>query len=83
MKPVLKIIQPGPHTSVQDEGRFGYQDNGIPVSGALDRESFNLANFLVGNPLGVAALEVRFEGPNLGDRHSLSPRGPHRNQGAP
>ena len=65
MKPVLKIIQPGPHTSVQDEGRFGYQDNGIPISGALDRESFNLANFLVGNPLGVAALEVRFEGPTL------------------
>ena len=43
----LKISAPGVHTTVQDFGRVGYQDMGVPVSGALDPESLRLANVLV------------------------------------
>ncbi|MBA4392622.1 MAG: allophanate hydrolase, partial [Desulfobacca sp.] len=30
----IRIIKPGPLTSVQDQGRYGFQDRGVPVSGA-------------------------------------------------
>jgi biotin-dependent carboxylase-like uncharacterized protein len=65
MTPALKVLAPGLHTTVQDLGRVGYQDIGVPVSGALDGFSLRLANALVGNPHGAAALEVLFSGPTL------------------
>jgi allophanate hydrolase len=48
---------------VQDLGRIGYQDIGVPVSGALDGFGLRLANALVGNPQGTAALEILVSGP--------------------
>ena len=42
----LEVISPGLMTSVQDRGRFGYQALGISVSGALDTDSFDIANAL-------------------------------------
>lgn len=65
MIPALEVIAPGLHTTVQDRGRTGYQDIGVPASGPLDRISFNLANALVGNPPGTPALEVLLQGPTL------------------
>jgi biotin-dependent carboxylase-like uncharacterized protein len=65
MSPGLKVLAPGLHTTVQDLGRIGYQDIGIPVSGALDAISLRLANALVGNPHGMAALEILFSGPTI------------------
>ena len=59
----LKVLTPGLHTTVQDLGRPGYQAIGVPVSGALDSESLRLANALVGNAPGMAALEVLISGP--------------------
>jgi biotin-dependent carboxylase-like uncharacterized protein len=50
---------------VQDLGRFGYQNIGVPVSGALDGFGLRLANALVGNPQGTAALEILGSGPTL------------------
>src|SRR3984893_6896075 len=61
----LKVLSPGLYTTVQDLGRIGYQDIGVPVSGALDGFSLRLANALVGNPLGMAALEILVSGPTL------------------
>ena len=61
----LEVIAPGLHTTVQDLGRIGHQDIGVPASGPLDRISFNLANALVGNPPGAAALEMLLQGPTL------------------
>jgi len=61
----LKVLSPGLHTTVQDLGRIGYQDIGVPVSGALDGFSLRLANALVGNPPGMAALEILVSGPTL------------------
>ena len=33
-------------TTVQDEGRFGYQAFGVSTSGAMDNHSFHIANIL-------------------------------------
>ncbi len=61
----LEVIAPGPHTTVQDLGRIGFQDVGVPRSGPLDRISLALANALVGNPAGTPALEMLLQGPTL------------------
>lgn len=61
----LNVVEPGLHTTVQDLGRFGYQDIGMPVSGPLDGTSLRLANALVGNPAGMAVLEILAQGPTL------------------
>lgn len=58
----VKIITPGSYTTVQDRGRYGFQNMGIPVSGALDRFSFEVANLLVGNPDNSPALELTVMG---------------------
>jgi biotin-dependent carboxylase-like uncharacterized protein len=63
--PVLKVVSPGFHSTIQDEGRRGYQHVGVPVSGALDRDGFMLANALVGNAKGAACLEVIGSGPEI------------------
>lgn len=65
MTPALEVIGPGPHTTVQDLGRFGFQDVGVPPAGALDRISLTLANALVGNPPNTPALEMLLQGPTL------------------
>jgi biotin-dependent carboxylase-like uncharacterized protein len=65
MTPGLKVLAPGLHTTVQDLGRIGYQNTGVPVSGALDGSGLRLANALVGNPQGTAALEILVSGPTL------------------
>jgi biotin-dependent carboxylase-like uncharacterized protein len=61
----LLVVQPGIHTTVQDMGRIGFQDAGVPVSGPLDRVSLRLANALVGNPPAAAVLELLVQGPVL------------------
>jgi len=52
-------------TTVQDRGRFGYQRFGMPVSGAMDTFSLELANLLVGNDPNDACLEATISGPEL------------------
>ena len=61
----LKVLAPGLHTTVQDLGRPGYQAIGVPVSGALDGFSLQIANALVGNAMGAPALEILLSGPTL------------------
>jgi biotin-dependent carboxylase-like uncharacterized protein len=61
----MQVIAPGIHTTVQDQGRIGYQEIGVPPSGPLDRISLSLANALVGNPPGIPALEMLLQGPTL------------------
>ncbi len=65
MIPVLKVIAPGFYTTIQDEGRRGFQHVGVPVSGALDRRGYTLANALAGSTQGSACLEVMGSGPEL------------------
>lgn len=61
----LLVLQPGLQTTIQDQGRIGYQRLGIPVSGALDRVALAAANVVVGNAPGAAGLEMALTGPTL------------------
>lgn len=65
----IKVIKPGLATTVQDAGRVGYYNVGIPLSGALDQYSFTAANLLVGNDQNAAALECTLMGPELEFQH--------------
>ena len=62
---VVHVIAPGARTTIQDLGRPGWAHLGIPASGAADRRAFTLANRLVGNAEGAAALETTLSGPVL------------------
>ena len=65
MTDTFHILNPGVLTTVQDLGRRGYGQYGIPVSGAMDRTSFQIANRLVGNDPGDAGLEITLYGLKL------------------
>ena len=63
---MIEVIKPGLETSIQDyPGRHGYLNLGFPWSGPMDSWSLRLANLLVGNEVGAAALECQFIGPSL------------------
>jgi biotin-dependent carboxylase-like uncharacterized protein len=61
----VEIVTPGLAASVQDRGRTGYYDVGIPPSGAVDLFSSGVANLLVGNDPGAAVIEAAYMGPQL------------------
>jgi antagonist of KipI len=65
MSGALQIVKPGLLTTVQDLGRFGGQQSGVPVAGPMDTFSHRLANQLVGNDPDAAALEITLIGPEL------------------
>ncbi len=62
---MIRILDAGPLTTVQDGGRPGQLRYGIPPSGPVDRRSFVIANRLVGNGDGAAALECTLMGPRF------------------
>ncbi|PTB94376.1 allophanate hydrolase [Marivirga lumbricoides] len=62
---VLTFKKPGLHTTVQDLGRLGYQNVGVPLGGALDRQAAKNANYLVGNPGNTPVLEITLIGPEI------------------
>ena len=63
---MVQVIKKGLETSVQDyPGRIGTLNLGFPPSGPMDSWSFRLANVLVDNEPGTAALECQFMGPTL------------------
>ena len=62
---MIRILEPGPLTTVQDRGRVGQLRRAIPPSGPVDHRSFAIANRLVGNDDGAAALECTLMGPRF------------------
>lgn len=63
---MIEVVKPGLETTVQDwPGRHGFWNKGFPVSGPMDSWSMRMANVLVGNQPGDAALEAQFMGPTL------------------
>jgi KipI family sensor histidine kinase inhibitor len=50
---------------VEDGGRRGSAHLGVPQAGPADPVSHTLANLLVGNPPGAAAIEATADGPTL------------------
>lgn len=63
--PLLRVESPGLLTTVQDEGRWGHQRDGMVVAGAMDPFASAVANVLVGSPRGAAVLEITLLGPTL------------------
>ena len=62
---MIEIIRKGLFTSVQDAGRFNYQNLGIPISGAMDHQAFGITNRILNNPYNTAVLECSFMGPKI------------------
>jgi biotin-dependent carboxylase-like uncharacterized protein len=62
---MLKVLKPGFFTTIQDNGRFGYRDKGVPVSGAMDMVSVSRLNTLLENDSNAAVLEITMTGPTL------------------
>jgi biotin-dependent carboxylase-like uncharacterized protein len=56
----LRVVTPGPFSTVQDLGRRGRGHQGVARSGAFDQHSHRLANRLVGNDIAAATIEVLF-----------------------
>ena len=62
----IDVMSAGTMTTVQDwPGRVGYWEVGVPPCGPFDSLSLRLANRLVGNAEGTAALEITMTGPTL------------------
>ena len=61
----IKIIKAGILTTIQDMGRYGYQETGMAVSGVMDTRSTSIANILVGNDENEGAIEVTMMGPTI------------------
>jgi biotin-dependent carboxylase-like uncharacterized protein len=59
---LFRVDRCGAGASVQDAGRFGLQRYGVSPAGAMDLEALALANALVGNPAGMAAIECPLAG---------------------
>jgi urea carboxylase len=64
--PSCEVLEPGTLTTVQDwPGRLGLWDVGVPPSGPMDSQALRLANHMLGNPEGLAALEMTVSGVTL------------------
>ena len=62
---MIKVIQPGLFTTIQDGGRHGYRNIGIPSSGFMDQESAWAANKIVNNDREESLIEITLKGPTL------------------
>ena len=69
---LLEVMDGGLLTTVQDAGRPDWAHLGVPESGAADRSSLAVANRLVGNDPGAAALEMTLVGPVVVARSTVT-----------
>ncbi|MEL6811869.1 MAG: biotin-dependent carboxyltransferase family protein [Bacteroidota bacterium] len=62
---MIRVLVSGLYTSLQDFGRYGYRNRGVPVSGVMDRRAAARANEIVGNELNTTVMECTLKGPVL------------------
>jgi len=62
---MIKVIKAGFYDTIQDLGRLGYQNYGVPISGVMDMYSAKQANAILNNNLNDAVLEITIIGPKL------------------
>ncbi|WP_298899171.1 biotin-dependent carboxyltransferase family protein [uncultured Psychroserpens sp.] len=62
---MIEVLKAGLLDTVQDSGRLGSQEFGVPFSGAMDNYSYALANSILGNPSDAAVIESTIVGPKL------------------
>lgn len=58
----LRVIRAGFLSTLQDGGRWGFQSQGVPVGGAMDRDAMTQANLLVGNAATAVVIEMVLHG---------------------
>ncbi|MDT0688191.1 biotin-dependent carboxyltransferase family protein [Salegentibacter sp. F188] len=61
----IDVLQPGLFSTIQDFGRFGFLDFGVPQSGAMDFYAAKMANLILRNKANDAVLEITQMGPKL------------------
>lgn len=61
----FEVLEPGILTTIQDVGRYGFSQFGVPPSGASDFFSLKAGNLLVGNKADEASLETAVMGLKL------------------
>ncbi len=61
----LTIAKAGLLDTIQDGGRYGFQQQGINPGGAMDRFAAQLANALLGNETGAPVIEMHFPAPQI------------------
>lgn len=62
---VLRVLEAGLLTTIQDLGRPQAMPSGVPAGGAMDRFAHSAANLLVRNDRSAATLECTLLGPRL------------------
>lgn len=62
---MLKILKSGLFTTIQDKGRYGYLNKGVPVAGWMDSFSATKVNGLLENDFEDALMEITMTGPTL------------------
>lgn len=62
---MLKVLKAGLFTTIQDQGRFGFLDKGVPVAGYMDTYSATKVNALLENQADAAVMEITMTGPTL------------------
>lgn len=68
----LEVLSSGPLSTVQDLGRPGLSGIGVGASGAADPDALRLANRLLGNDEGAAAIEVTLGGLTVRAKRALT-----------
>ncbi|MDN3664104.1 biotin-dependent carboxyltransferase family protein [Algibacter miyuki] len=59
---MILVLKTGFYSSIQDFGRLGFQEFGVPYSGVMDRKAVRLANALLGNSENEAVIEMTMIG---------------------
>jgi|TARA_B110000914_G_scaffold120067_1_gene104832 biotin-dependent carboxylase-like uncharacterized protein len=62
---MIKVIKSGLYSTIQDLGRFGFENYGVPISGSMDQFSSIISNKLLGNNDNDAVMEITMTGPVL------------------
>lgn len=61
---MIEVVKPGVYTTIQDQGRYGYQASGIVVSGVMDKRSYELGNIIL-QQQNAPTFEFVMTGPTL------------------
>ncbi|MFY0605119.1 MAG: biotin-dependent carboxyltransferase family protein [Cyclobacteriaceae bacterium] len=65
MKGKIHFKKAGLLTTIQDQGRLGMRQFGVPVSGHMDKYSAGLCNLILNNPVNTPLIEITLQGPEI------------------
>lgn len=62
---MLRVLKAGFFSTIQDNGRFGLLNKGVPVAGVMDSYSATKLNKLLENESNAAVMEITMTGPTI------------------